>query len=331
MKILIVHVSACIIFFLFLFSGCMKTEEPIKYAYGTFPDTIMPLSSLNSQYDDYNTSAYLLQGYLSLVFSSNRESSGEQFDLIQGLVYFIFDQQCGKFEFQAELTNDVFLTTLTNRANTSGDDLGPNRIYSPSDGYEYMILSSANSEGNLDLYYTKNRPYYYGYDVPVIEGPFNVSIFNTDANEAYFCFNISQDSGYFCSDITGDFDIYVYPRSSDLAVDTWLNLNYVQSTGLETINTAANDKCPYVYGNLMVFVSDKPGGFGGYDIYYSVLKNGQWGPPVNMGPGINTEANEYRPVIGGSSDYTNEFMIFSSDRPDGKGGYDLYFTGLSIP
>ena len=58
---------------------------------------------------------------------------------------------------------------------------------------------------------------------------------------------------------------------------------------------------------------------------YSYDSNDKWSSPINMGPDINTEYNEYRPLIRFSSGYTNNFILFSSDRPGGRGGYDLYF------
>ncbi|MCK7535860.1 MAG: hypothetical protein MZV63_35185 [Marinilabiliales bacterium] len=42
-------------------------------------------------------------------------------------------------------------------------------------------------------------------------------------------------------------------------------------------------------GSTMIFSSDRPGGFGGLDLYTSKLEqDGEWGKPVNMGPEINT-------------------------------------------
>jgi hypothetical protein len=72
---------------------------------------------------------------------------------------------------------------------------------------------------------------------------------------------------------------------------------------------------------------------GGYDLYYSVFRNGNWSSPVNMGPKINSASDEYRPIIGSSPDFTNNFIIFSSNRPgpDVKGGFELYFRGYTFP
>jgi hypothetical protein len=47
-----------------------------------------------------------------------------------------------------------------------------------------------------------------------------------------------------------------------------------------------------------------------------------------MGPGVNSSADEFRPVIGMDPDFLNLFIMFSSNRPGGKGGFDIYFRGL---
>ena len=70
---------------------------------------------------------------------------------------------------------------------------------------------------------------------------------------------------------------------------------------------------------------------GGYDLYYSIFRKGKWSTPVNFGPVINTSSDEYRPVIGYHPDFSNQFLIFSSNKPGGKGGFDLYFTGVEFP
>jgi hypothetical protein len=80
----------------------------------------------------------------------------------------------------------------------------------------------------------------------------------------------------------------------------------------------------------MVFASDRPGGLGGYDLYYSLFRNSKWSSPVNFGPKINTSADEFRPLVGFRPDFVNNFIIFSSNREGGKGGFDLYFTGFDF-
>jgi hypothetical protein len=313
-----------------IFTSCKKPENPIKFPKGTFPDTAtVALSHINSAYDDYNMDIHQFLGYNVLIFSSNRSSTGGQFDLMQGMLTYNFDQTYGDFVLGGEMTSDPFLTKLLTAANTTGDDFGPYTLFSPVDGYEYLLLSSENAGGNLDFYYLKHRPVL-GSALPDVFGPYPASLLNTGSDDAYICFDLNQDSIYFSSDNGGNFDIYFKKRPSEIPIDSWLNSSYSASAKVDSINTTGDERFPFVYKKLMVFASNCPGGLGGYDLYYSVFRKGKWSSPVNFGPGINTSSNEYRPVIGHDDNFTNNFLIFSSDRPGGKGGFDLYFRGITI-
>ena len=153
---------------------------------------------------------------------------------------------------------------------------------------------------------------------------------NTGANDAYISFDTNQDSAYFSSDIEGNFEIYVKNRPAETNLATWFNGAYAAPVKVDSLANSGDDKCPFVFRKIMVFASDRSGGMGGFDIYYSVFKKGKWSSPVNLGPDINTSSDEYRPVIGVHEDFTNSFLIFSSNRTGGKGGYDLYFRGFTF-
>jgi hypothetical protein len=309
---------------------CKRDSNPVKYPYGIFPSAVLNLQGLNSSFDDYNSTANQLTGGLPIIFSSNRKSSGSQFDLEQGLINYTFDQTNGNFTLTSQMTQDAFMTKLISAAETPGNDFGPYRTYSSKDGFEYFIVSSENSEGNLDLIYFKNHPVY-GSALPVIEGPHPVNLLNTSSDDAYLSFDLNLDSAYFISNIDTCFDIYVKTRPEGKEVGPWFDLDYSISEKVDSINSPSNDMCPMVYKDLMVFTSDRPGGNGGYDIYYSLFRNGNWSSPLNFGPPINSPNDEFRPLIGYYTGFSNIYMIFSSDRPDGLGGFDLYFTGLEIP
>ncbi len=77
-------------------------------------------------------------------------------------------------------------------------------------------------------------------------------------------------------------------------------------------------------GKRLFFTSDKPGGYGGYDLYYCEWKNSYWNEPVNAGPVINTTGNESYPFINPSGD-----LFFSSDGQPGLGGMDIFFSQFS--
>ena len=71
-------------------------------------------------------------------------------------------------------------------------------------------------------------------------------------------------------------------------------------------------------GGRLYFASDRPGGEGGFDLYYSVREPEGWGPPVNLGPTVNSPGNEVTPYV------TEGALYFASDYLPGFGGMDLY-------
>lgn len=311
-------------------TGCKKTGNPIKFPIGTFPDSVYNLAGLNTQYDDYNSTLYKLGGSFSIIFSSNRGSSGGQFDLVQGSFGFQFDQTNGDFNVSSNIVNDPFFASLISKANTTGNDYGPLGHFSTSDGFEYLFLSSQNAGGPLDLYYLKNQPRFNN-SIPPVSGPYPITKFNTAFNEGYISFDFNEDSAYFSSDRNGDFDIFVNTKLIGEPLSSWMGSAFVASTPVDSINSEYNEKCPFVFKNVMVFTSDRPGGVGKFDIYYSIFRKGKWSSPVNMGTEINTESDEYRPILGNFPGFKNLFMIFSSDKPGGVGMFDLYFTGATFP
>jgi hypothetical protein len=325
----IIFIISILLISVFL-TDCKKDEDPVRFPYGVFPDTVLNLMGLNSQFDDYNSTGNILTGGLPLIFSTNRKSSGGQFDLEQGLITFTFDKTNGYFTLTTGMTQDAFMNKLITAAQTPGNDFGPYRTFSSYDGYEYFILSSENTEGNLDLAYFKNLPVY-GSTLPEIDGPDPIKLMNTTFDDAYLSFDLNLDSAYFISNIDGNFDIYVETRPESMDVGEWFDLEYTVSQKVDSINSSSDDKCPMVYNKFMVFTSNRPGGFGGYDLYYSLFRNGNWSSPVNFGTKINTPSDEYRPLIGFYPDFSNIYMIFSSDRTGGLGGFDLYFTGVVVP
>jgi hypothetical protein len=108
-------------------------------------------------------------------------------------------------------------------------------------------------------------------------------------------------------------------------------LTNVQQLPIErdmSLSSAFDDKCPFISQDFIVFTSNRDGGFGGFDLYYSRFDNGKWSGPQNFGDKINTAYDEYRPVVREQFGFKNDIMIFSSNRPGGKGGFDLYYVGI---
>ncbi len=78
-------------------------------------------------------------------------------------------------------------------------------------------------------------------------------------------------------------------------------------------------------GDTLFFASDRPGGLGGYDIYYSLkLPDGTWGIPFNLGEPVNSENDENYPNI--TAEGTT--LYFSSNGHNSMGGYDVFRSKL---
>lgn len=118
-------------------------------------------------------------------------------------------------------------------------------------------------------------------------------------------------------------DIYVSERLAD---DSWgvpeALPGIINSTFREESVSVTKD------GDILYFSSERPGGFGGSDIYVCTKdSNGEWSKVKNLGSTINTELNDDNPFI----DYDGKTLYFSSRGRKGMGGYDIYKSVLLDP
>jgi outer membrane protein OmpA-like peptidoglycan-associated protein len=90
------------------------------------------------------------------------------------------------------------------------------------------------------------------------------------------------------------------------------------------VNSASweSQPCLSFDGRTLYFSSNRPGGYGQSDIWYTTFKGGRWTPPINAGPEINSVGDEQSPYIA-KDDQT---LYFNSDGHPGMGGVDLFFT-----
>ena len=73
-------------------------------------------------------------------------------------------------------------------------------------------------------------------------------------------------------------------------------------------------------GYTLYFASNRPGGYGGTDIWCCTLEEGRWSEPKNLGPSINTKGNETAPYI----HFDDKTLYFASNGHIGMGGMDLF-------
>ena len=76
-------------------------------------------------------------------------------------------------------------------------------------------------------------------------------------------------------------------------------------------------------GSRLYFVSDRPGGQGGTDLYVCTWQRNTWGRPVNLGRQINTPGDEMFPFI-----HSSGVLYFASNGRGGLGGLDIYRVDL---
>jgi outer membrane protein OmpA-like peptidoglycan-associated protein len=127
---------------------------------------------------------------------------------------------------------------------------------------------------------------------------------------------------YFASDRVGGrggLDIYRIDKKSDGTWTAPVNLG-------PEVNTPANEDAPFIHPDqqTLFFTSDGPGSMGGRDIFKTMLVNGKWTRPENMGYPVNTTANDnyFTLIADGTRGY------FSSDRKGGQGAQDIYYIDM---
>jgi len=110
---------------------------------------------------------------------------------------------------------------------------------------------------------------------------------------------------------------YLSGNSWQKAVNAGSPLNTSQNEGAQSLSSD---------GSYMYFTAcDRPGGLGSCDIFFSALINGKWSLPVNLGSPVNTSYWETQPSI--SAD--GKMLFFSSNRPGGIGGKDIWYSTLN--
>lgn len=150
---------------------------------------------------------------------------------------------------------------------------------------------------------------------------------NTGALEG--CPFIAQRDGilYFASNRVAD--------GAQGGVDIWYSLrgadgSWGDPVNFTAVNSASDDLCPSPHrnGRTFLFVSARPGGCGGWDLYATRLHATRgWSAPVNLGCTVNSAADEASPYLLESE------LYFSSTRPGGVGLSDIYvspFDGASF-
>ena len=189
-----------------------------------------------------------------------------------------------------------------------------------SDGLTlYFSSDRSGGSGSFDLWVARRESTENEWGTTVNLGP----IVNASSYDDWPSISSDGLSLYFSSFRPGGFgsdDIWVTTRAT--AEGDWsspVNLG-------QTVNSSSGDFCPNISadGLSLFFVSERPGGSGGWDIWMANRKSisNNWSAPVNLGSTVNSWTDEARPSI--SADGLS--LFFSSNRPGGYGNHDLWVT-----
>jgi len=135
------------------------------------------------------------------------------------------------------------------------------------------------------------------------------------------CISVDGLSLFFHSDRQGSIgpvDLYVATRPS--LSDYW---GETKNLGVP-INSTSRDMSPHVSsdGRVLFFDSERPGGFGVQDIWMTMreTEDGDWGPPINLGPTICSPSGDFAPCVS----FDGSTLYFTSTRAGSEGGYGLW-------
>ena len=115
--------------------------------------------------------------------------------------------------------------------------------------------------------------------------------------------------------------------AGDILVDTFRSQAEARNLFAPTwedspLDARNGDKDPHLFKDtLILFVSNREGGYGGFDIYSTTRRNGIWQAAQNLGPEINTAYDERSPFLCNDG----RTLFYSSNRVDASiGGFDVF-------
>jgi hypothetical protein len=226
---------------------------------------------------------------------------------------------------------DIYFTERASRFDPWGEPQnigplvnGPDADHLPfvtPDGHRMYFASTRPGDApgyNLYASFRRNPADHFGWEAPVAVAELN-STSNDFAPWGFVDPATGRFALYFASDRPGGpggYDIYAAELQSDGKFSPPILVEELSGPKTDYLPSIRKD------GLEMFLSSDRPGGYGGIDIWRSTRSTTAepWSAPVNLGPGVNTSAGEMRGATYGDG---RELYFFSS-RSGGAGGLDIY-------
>jgi hypothetical protein len=310
------------------------------------PATPSAIEGINSPYDDFN-SADMSNAYkTAIVFSTNRGSEGKNYDLYEAII----DLDGSGDHVGPVVVGDVvpFMPELM----SDGDERGPielDKDYAPLGSRGRFVFAStrAGGKGGLDLYAAEictscdRRLSFRALEALSSEGDDAYLTYSPLANQLLLASNAAAGA---------PLDIYAATWDPRDTIDSLPRKREV----LHELSSDADDSAPFVYftdaereNGEIIFASSRPGGLGEHDLYCARFTDPRseaeredenkraairgsttdprvWSKPVLLRE-LSSPRDEYRPMV--FERQGTRYLVFSSTREGGKGGYDLYIVG----
>lgn len=209
-----------------------------------------------------------------------------------------------------------FIENWGPKINTQYNDISP--LQSPTNNHHFYFASDR-------VYGLKKKARYNEFQVDFSEG---------DWEKLYDIYSTNQNRNTVFLDFQNNGSKIIYFAGHNIKRGSIFTSNYSHSKKqLETENSleapihAENgfNYIQYVNDSTIIFSSNRDGGYGGYDLYFTGFRNGSWFKPVNLGPNINSSYDEISPFLTKSGEY----LYFSSNNLNSVGGFDIFKSKFS--
>ncbi|QPH40288.1 OmpA family protein [Pedobacter endophyticus] len=277
-------------------------EKAISINKNVAPPVIYNLAEMEFAMQDYDKARQHFDEFLALNSASDRVKRAKKY---------LLDCDFAKVAIKSPVKYTP--TNLGNGVNTTDAEYFPALT---ADGETLIFTRQVN--GNEDFWTSQFKNNAWTLASP-LSNNINTARYNEGAQ------TISPDGKYLfftgCNrpDGLGRCDIYVSHREGKGWGEPYNVGKPVNSEYWESQPAISPD------GRTLYFISNRPGGSGGYDIWKSTITDdAKWGPAINLGPEINTAYDENTPFLHADG----KTLYFSSDGWPGFGNKDIYYSRM---
>lgn len=292
------------------YQNCLRVAplfQPMYFYYGEYlyrNKRLQEASAILKQFDEVpNRSGFIAQKHGASVRLKEKASR------LQASVKTAMDD--------VNIAENLRIKNMGPSINTDKDEYWPGMPFS-GDRFVFTrrLGGTENAMLQEDFYMSDLRDSLWGKAYPApgeINTPENEGTLSVKADgSALYYTRCNQPGGL------GSCDLYV----SDLDGRGWKRGSNLGSP----VNGGSWDCQPAISGDghTLIFSSNRAGGFGGKDLWFSYLKQGKWSVPKNMGPAINTRDDDDAPFL----HYDGVTLYFSSLGHPGFGGSDIFMSRM---